>query len=94
MSTQVTIEGTLRENSGKSYSRKLRSKGLIPANIIGQAKSQPIQLDPKWLSKAWKQNERKFNLVLEGETKQVVIKELQVHPVKRHALHVDLMLVK
>jgi large subunit ribosomal protein L25 len=93
MSVEVTIEAKLREGRGKGYARKLRVNNLIPANLIGAAKSTPIELDPKWLSKAWKQNDRKFNLVLNGETKEVVIKELQLHPVKRQALHVDLMYV-
>ena len=93
MSEKVTIEGKAREGRGKGYARKLRASNMIPANLIGAAKSTPIELDPKWLSKAWKQNDRKFDLVLNGETKTVVIKELQVHPVKRNALHVDLMYV-
>jgi large subunit ribosomal protein L25 len=93
MSVQLTIEGKAREGRGKGYARKLRANNMIPANLIGAAKSTPIELDPKWLSKAWKQNDRKFDLVLNGETKTVVIKELQVHPVKRNALHVDLMYV-
>ena len=93
MSVQVTIEAKAREGRGKGYARKLRANGLIPANLIGGAKATAIELDPKWLSKAWKQNDRKFDLVFGGETKTVVIKELQVHPTKRSALHVDLMYV-
>ena len=93
MSKLVTIEAKAREGRGKGYARKLRASGLIPANIIGAAKSTVIELDPKWLSKAWKQNDRKFDLVFNGETKQVIIKEIQVHPTKRSALHVDLMYV-
>ena len=93
MSDTVTIEAKAREGRGKGYARKLRASGLIPANIIGGAKSTSIELDPKWLSKAWKHNDRKFDLTFNGETKQVVVKELQLHPVKRVALHVDLMYV-
>ena len=90
MSELVTIAGTLRTTKGKGAARKLRAKGLIPGNILHKAQSTPIQLDPKWLSKAW-QSGKKFTLQLENETKQVVIHELQIHPVKRTALHVDLM---
>ena len=91
--SEVTIEANLREGRGKGYSRKLRARNLIPGNLVGGAKSTPIELDPKWLSKAWKQNDKKFNLTLNGETRTVLIKEVQLHPLKRNALHVDLMYV-
>lgn len=91
--TLRTIEASVREGRGKGYARKLRANGKIPANILSKAKSVSIELDPKWLSRAWKQDDKKFNLDLNGETKTVFIKELQLHPVKRYALHVDLMYV-
>lgn len=93
MSALKVIEAKLREQTGKGYARKLRASGLIPGNILENAKSTPIELDPKWLSRAFKQDEKKFELSLNGETKTVFIKEIQIHPVKRQALHVDLMYV-
>jgi len=92
MSDLVTISAEKREEKGKGYCRKLRAKGLIPANIIGKAASTSIELDPKWLSKAWKSG-KQFNLELGGETKLVKIQELQLNAVKRTAVHVDLMYV-
>ncbi|MEZ4742569.1 MAG: hypothetical protein R3B45_08990 [Bdellovibrionota bacterium] len=93
MSELVTISANKREQTGKGYCRKLRSRGLIPANIIGgKSGSVPIELDPKWLSKAWKMD-RQFNLEFEGATKLVKIQELQLNAVKRSAVHVDLMFV-
>ena len=91
MSELVTIQAESRQETGKNYSRKLRSRGLIPASILDLGKaSVSIALDPKWLSKAWKSG-KVFNLEFAGSTKPVRIHELQVHPVKRTALHVDLM---
>ena len=89
MSERVTIQAEPRQETGKGASRKLRKQGLIPANIIGKDSSK-ISLDPKWLSKAWKAD-KTFEMTLSGVTKTVKIQELQVHPVKRTALHVDLM---
>ena len=88
----VTIEGKLREETGKGAARKLRAAGMIPANLLEKGKATSISIDPKWLSKAW-QNGKQFNLVLDGATKKVTIKELQINAVKRSALHVDLMYV-
>lgn len=87
----VTIEATLRTGTGKTYTNKLRRAGKIPAVLLESGKATNLELDPKLLPKAWKLGGRKFNMVLDGKTVPVKIQELQVDPVKRHALHVDLM---
>ena len=87
----VTIEAALRTGTGKSYTNKLRRAGKIPAVLLENGKSTILELDPKLLSKAWKTGGRKFDMVLEGKTVAVKIQELQLDPVKRVALHVDLM---
>ncbi|MCX6116037.1 MAG: 50S ribosomal protein L25 [Proteobacteria bacterium] len=86
-----TIEAFSRTESGKSYTRKLRKAGKVPAVLLEKGKSTLIELDPKYLPKAWKFGDRKFNLSFNGKTTLVRIHELQVDPVKRHCLHVDLM---
>ena len=91
MSEQLTIEATKRTGTGKSYTHKLRAAGKVPAVLLEKGKSTLLELDPKLLSKAWKNNDRKFSLVFEGKTATVKIQELQIDPVKRHCLHVDLM---
>lgn len=85
----VTIEAKTRDKTGKGYARKLRSSGMIPANLLNKGKSTMLELDPKLLSKAW-QGGKKFNLKWNGETKPVVITDLQINVVKRLPLHVDL----
>jgi large subunit ribosomal protein L25 len=87
----VTIEAALRTGTGKSYTRKLRKSGKIPAVMLEKGKATNLELDPKLLSKAWKFGSRKFDMVLDGKTIAVKIQELQLDPVKRAALHVDLM---
>lgn len=89
----VTIEAKRREKSGKNCSRRLRRTGKIPAVLMDKGQSTAIELDPKWLSKAWKSG-KKFDLVLDGVTKKVVIKDLQVDPISRDALHIDIMYAK
>ena len=86
----VTIEGLHRKEKGKSYCTKLRAKGRLPANILEGGKSISIEIDPKWLSKAWLGG-KKFNLKLDGKARVVRIQELQINAVKRTPLHVDLM---
>ena len=88
----ITIEAALRTATGKGVARKLRNNDLIPANLLEKGKATSIELNPKWLSKVVKST-NKFNLSLNGTTKVVEIKELQVDAVKRTALHVDLVYV-
>lgn len=91
--TQLTIQATTRTGTGKSYTHKLRRAGKVPAVLLEKGKSTLLELDPKYLSKAWKSGERKFNLDFNGKTATVKIHELQVDPVKRTCVHVDLMYV-
>ncbi len=92
MSDLVSIEAQARTGRGKGYARKLRASGKIPANVLEGGKATAIEFDPKLLSKAWKST-KQFSLVLNGAARTVSIKELQIDPVRRIALHVDLMYV-
>jgi large subunit ribosomal protein L25 len=87
--SDVTIAATTRTVSGKGHCRKLRAAGKLPAVLNTQGKSTLLELDPKLLSKAWLGG-KKFILDLGGKTQAVKITELQIHPVRRLPLHVDL----
>lgn len=87
---QITIEAALRKETGKQYAKKLRKQGKIPANLMTKGQAKSIELDPKWLGRAYSQG-KTFELTLEGETKTVKIHEVCIHPTKRTALHVDLV---
>ena len=89
---EIIIEASKRDGSGKEYARKLRAAGKIPAVLNHKGSSTKIELNPKFLSKAWLRD-KTFTLDLAGEQKQVLIKELQLDPAKRRALHVDLTYV-
>jgi large subunit ribosomal protein L25 len=89
-STNVTIEATARTGKGKSFTRKLRAAGKIPAVLNSKGQSTMLELDPKMLSRAWRDNGKLFDMTLDGKTSRVKITELQLHPVKRLPLHVDL----
>ena len=89
----ITIAASAREPGGKSQARKMRRDGKIPAVILAKGGNTNIELDPKWLHKANKAEGKIFNLSLAGKTHKVKIQELQLDPVKRVALHVDLIVV-
>ncbi len=68
-----------------------RRQGKIPAVILEKGKATSIELDPKFLPRAWQAEGKVFELSFAGSVKKVAIKELQIHPVKRYAVHVDLV---
>ena len=90
MTEMLRIEGSLRHGIGKGYARKLRKKGLVPAVILGEKQSTIlIELAPKWIGKAYRKGKR-FLLTLDGSEREVLIQDVQIDPIKRSVVHVDL----
>lgn len=98
---KLTVE--LREGTGKGACRKLRAKGLVPGICYGEGLEQPLQitLDPKAL-KASLDPIKRQNTVIDlavvdnGSEKTRVtamLREYQVHPIKRVVTHVDLVAI-
>lgn len=88
--TLITIEATVRTGTGKSYNRKLRKAGKLPAVILDKGKTTLIEFDPKMLSKAYLSS-KTFSLKMAGTSRTVKIHELHVDAVSRAPLHVDLV---
>tara|TARA_A100001015_G_scaffold219186_1_gene246479 strand:+ start:2569 stop:2856 length:288 start_codon:yes stop_codon:yes gene_type:complete len=86
----ITIEASIRKQTGKVPNRKIRQAGKIPGNLVEKSASTPITLDSKWLSKIW-QNGKIFNLKLDSQEKKVRIKELQLASSTRKILHLDVI---
>ncbi len=97
MAEKSKLTATVRKETGKGIAKRLRKEGMLPAVVYGH-KSAPIPLtiDLKQLKHLiiGEESEHKlFDLSIEGNgkptEKTVMIKELQIDPVKRHYLHVD-----
>ncbi len=94
---QLQLKANIRKQTGNGPARALRRDGKMPAVIYGPD-TEPILLalnisDLELCLKNQNLNQLLFNLAIEdGKTKSksVMIKELQVHPVTRKYLHVDL----
>lgn len=78
---------------GSKVAKKLKREGKIPAVLYGyDFENKHIVVDRSELMAALRRSRRndKFELKIEdGETYQVIIKELQWHPVKDEVEHVD-----
>ena len=97
MAEQIKLSATSRTEKGKGVAKRLRSEGKLPAVVYGH-KTDPIALtiDSKQLLKLiveGKSEHKLFGLSIEGNGKPiekiVMIKELQIGPLKRNFLHVD-----
>lgn len=91
---QVVLEVEARENAGKGFARRLRAAGKVPAVVYGKGTDATmISVDPKALQKAVA-GEAGWNtlLTLSGaglDKKVVVLKDAQIHALRRDMLSVD-----
>ena len=92
---QADLQVELRESTGKGVARKLRAAGKVPAVVYGKGMEPcPITLEPKQLESAIA-SEAGWNtlLTLRGvpalEGKVVVLKELDLHPLRRTMVCAD-----
>ncbi len=98
MDTHV-IEVEKREGRGKAAARKLRAAGKLPGVLYGH-KEEPtaIAIDPKVFEKHLRGSGKRRNTLLElgGLDRKVLAltKEIQVDPLERNLVHVDLLEVR
>jgi len=92
---QAELMVEIRENTGKGVARKLRAEGLVPAVVYGKGmESTAIVVEPKALENAVA-TDAGWNTLLtlkgasEVEGKVVVLKDLELHPLKRHMICAD-----
>ena len=83
---------------GKGPARTLRREGLIPGVLYGPSReSLPLTISPSELQKIYKSSSSAqliLNLIIENGGSQnvtVMVKELQMSPVTREYLHIDLL---
>jgi large subunit ribosomal protein L25 len=91
------LNADVREKTGKEIAKKLRAKGMIPAVFYGpRSETVALMVDPKELSRTL-QTEAGENVIIdlnirkgkESFQKVVMLKEVQIHPLQRSALHAD-----
>ncbi len=96
--TDFTLSATVREESGKGASRRLRREdGLVPAIVYGGRK-KPQNISVKF-NEFIKQLENEafyshiVTLKIDGSDEDVILKDLQRHPAKATIYHADFLRV-
>ena len=94
---EIEVKGQKRTDLGKKAAKAMRKEGLIPCNLYGEAKN--AYGAPEALSIACPMSELRkivytphiyvIKLVIDGEERTAILKELQFHPVTDALLHVD-----
>jgi len=91
------LRAEIREGTGKGVARKLRAQGLMPAVFYGaHTQTLPLVVNPKELLGTL-QTEAGGNVLIDleikkgdhAERKVVMVKDLQIDPLQRKALHAD-----
>ena len=94
----IELNAQVRKVGGKGVARRLRREGRVPAVLYGpKTPSQLLSLSAKSLEKLLSgmgEESRLLQLKIEDgsevQNRQVLVREVQVHPVRRRFLHVDL----
>ncbi|MEJ5285226.1 MAG: 50S ribosomal protein L25 [Brevinematia bacterium] len=90
---ELTLNGELRKDVGKSASMKLREAGKLPAVLYGPEIKENIyfSLNYNEFDKVLKEvgKHHVFNLSIEKKNYKVIVKDFKIHPISRKILHVD-----
>jgi large subunit ribosomal protein L25 len=94
------VTARLREERGKGAARRLRRQDLIPAVLYGGkngGESLPLTISHKEILKILKHKvgamavlQLKLEGVKKRQQRNVIIREIQTHPVRHEILHLDL----
>lgn len=88
---EMKIEVHRRDERGKAEIRRLRSEGFIPGIYYDREQPESIsfKVDQKVLLSALASDALVYHVTVGGTRKNVLIKEIQYHPVTDEILHVD-----
>ncbi|MEE8576370.1 MAG: 50S ribosomal protein L25, partial [candidate division Zixibacteria bacterium] len=89
---EISLAATRRDESGKGIARRTRRAGRIPAVVYGpEIDPVGVAVDERAFRAALKTSGTAaiFNLDVEGDSKKVIIREIQRDPVTSDVVHLD-----
>lgn len=90
----VTIKANKRTVTGSNACKKLRREGKVPGNIYGAKKENiAILMSEKGLLPLLQERDKVVTVEMENESLEVIVKEIQRHPVTDRILHIDFLRV-
>jgi large subunit ribosomal protein L25 len=90
----LELKAVTRDRTGKGAARNVRSNLRVPAVLYGpKTQPTPLSVSALELGKLLRETRGESKLlnlnVEDGQTRQVLIREIQTHPYRRRFLHVD-----
>lgn len=92
--SELKLNAELRNAKGSGHSRQLRSENIVPAQLYQRDKENlNLQIIEKELDKIIQEagTSTIIKLIVDGEEKNVLIRDFQRHPFKNQYLHVDFL---
>ncbi len=94
MSEAIELIAKVRKDIGKGASRRLRRTEQVPAIIYGAKKApESIEIEARIVKRALEKEtfySQVIGLIVDDKKpQQVILKDIQRHPAKGHALHLD-----
>lgn len=100
MTVKAALAAEKRDGTGKSVTRKMRVAGKIPAVVYGAGQeSMPLTLDAHdalQLFQSISVENTIISVTIEGEDEplETLVREIQIHPLRQHILHVDFLAIQ
>ena len=86
----INIKAAKRDAFGKKESKKLHREGIIPCTISGNGETVHFSVSAKDIKPlVYSPNSYIVDLDIEGKKETGVMREVQYHPVREQALHID-----
>jgi len=90
----VALAGKIKKETGKGVNRKLRAQGRTPAVFYNKSENLALTVDSKEMEKLKEKHGTTvlIELAIEGDSQKsrtVILKSLQIHPIKPGLVHVD-----
>jgi large subunit ribosomal protein L25 len=91
----TTLELETRAPEGSRSARRMRREGLVPGVIYGGGEDpQHFAVDARILRNKLAHAAQVIEVAIDGASTNVLIKDVQRHPVRGEAIHVDLLRVR
>lgn len=86
----LEIKGTLRKDTGKKYTKKLREEEYVPCVLYGGEKNIHFSaLEKSFKELVYTHHVHIINLDLEGTYYKAILRDIQFHPVTDRIQHID-----
>ena len=88
----VSINATEREDLGSKFARKLRKEGNVPCVVYGGEKPMHFYAPVlQFRDLVYTSVAKKAEIMVNGNTTEAVMQDIQFHPVTDQILHIDFM---